>query len=222
MISWWGWSDANRARASPALMVAIARLLITCVDVPLLGRLEEDERGARERKPTLAVEAARVVACCWVLLEEAWRASLRRTLADAMVEVFDNREFEEMRAGFPGRRAFSISHAFCLRRARRRRENENQRSANSKKQQQHNSSNSLFTVPLFLLPSSKWGSLLVPNLTLLELPRCVIKRHESLVHRHLSLCLTMQTFIFTLRWRNEKGNFDLQRHRCEDTTFLAR
>lgn len=83
-------------------MVAIARRLITCVDVPLLGRLEEDERGAMERKPTLAVEAARVVACCWVLLEAAWRASLRRTLADAMVEVSLIREeslrrFEEMR-----------------------------------------------------------------------------------------------------------------------------
>ena len=86
MISWWGWSDANRARASPALMVAIARRLVTCVDAPLLGRLEEDERGAMmERKPILAVEAARVVVWWWVGLETAWRASLRRTLADAMV-----------------------------------------------------------------------------------------------------------------------------------------
>ena len=68
-------------------MVAIVRRLITCVDVPLLGRLEEEERGARERKPMLAVEAARAVVWCWVLLVAAWRANLRRTLADAMVEA---------------------------------------------------------------------------------------------------------------------------------------
>jgi len=70
-------------------MVAIARRLITCVDVPLLGRLEDEERGARERKLMLAVEAARVVVWCWVVLEAAWRTSLRRIVADVvMVEAF--------------------------------------------------------------------------------------------------------------------------------------
>ena len=77
-------------------MVAIARRLITCVDVPLLGRLEDEERGARERKPMLAVEAARVVVWCWVVLEAAWRTSLRRTVADVvMVEAFLERSWIE-------------------------------------------------------------------------------------------------------------------------------
>lgn len=78
-------------------MVAIARRLITCVDVPLLGRLEDEERGARERKPMLAVEAARVVVWCWVVLEAAWRTSLRRTVADVvMVEAFLERSWIEV------------------------------------------------------------------------------------------------------------------------------
>eukprot|EP00984_Skeletonema_dohrnii_P016866 scaffold7557_cov122-Skeletonema_dohrnii-CCMP3373.AAC.6 len=96
-------------------MVAIARRLITCVDVPLLGRLEDEERGARERKPMLAVEAARVVVWCWVVLEAAWRTSLRRTVADVvMVEAFLE-SWIEVGWGFVAdcRRAFLIpfSHA---------------------------------------------------------------------------------------------------------------
>jgi len=92
----------------------MVRRLNTCVDAPLLGRLEEDERVAMERKPILAVEAALVVVWCWVCLEAAWMASLRRTLADAMVLSLIL-GFGLSGVGFGGWRAFSVflplSHA---------------------------------------------------------------------------------------------------------------
>ena len=66
-------------------MVAIDRRLTT---VPLLLGMvleEDDDSGVSERRPILwiAVDADRVVA--WLGLDAAWRASLLRTLADAMV-----------------------------------------------------------------------------------------------------------------------------------------
>lgn len=75
-------------------MVAIDRRLTT---VPLLLGMvleEEDDSGVRERRPILwiAVVADRVVV--WLGLDAAWRTSLLRTLADAMVvmlfpQIFD-------------------------------------------------------------------------------------------------------------------------------------
>ena len=69
-------------------MVAIDRRLTT---VPLLLEKvleEEDDSGVSERRPILwiAVDADRVVV--WLGLDAAWRASLLRTLADAMVVLF--------------------------------------------------------------------------------------------------------------------------------------
>lgn len=66
-------------------MVAIDRRLTT---VPLLLGMvleEEDDSGVSERRPILwiAVVADRVVV--WLGLDAAWRTSLLRTLADAMV-----------------------------------------------------------------------------------------------------------------------------------------
>ena len=208
MISWWGWSDANRARASPALMVAIARRLITCVDVPLLGRLEEDERGARERKPTLAVEAARVVACCWVLLEAAWRASLRRTLADAMVEVFDKRVDEGWgdEGGFVRETGvFNFSRLLSLHFSAAPHENRKSNSNHSNSKQ-----HCLLTLEclLFLSPSSKFkmGVPAGPKLDFVGASEVRDQETWKCCASALKFVL-VDTFIFTLRWRNQKGNY---------------
>lgn len=77
-------------------MVAIDRRLTT---VPLLLGMvleEDDDSGVSERRPILwiAVDADRVVV--WLGLDAAWRTSLLRTLADAMVSclLFPHSRFE--------------------------------------------------------------------------------------------------------------------------------
>ena len=86
MISWWGWSDANRARASPALMVATPRHDVV-VAIPVAAadaeRKGEEPRVRVDRAPR--VDANRN--CCRVGLDVAGSASLRRKTAAAATMV---------------------------------------------------------------------------------------------------------------------------------------